>query len=268
MQGFFAPEADAHCKQGCLRSSRNAPVRWRNIGCLNLLKDLEGEIEMKKITFLLTMIVLSFVSVFGQNAAGNSSPCTNQTVEKISSRGISLGMSRDETLNLFLENGRLGTVVYAYLQDEGQTKFLIEEVEYKPALSNLQSRANRNFGYSIISLVAKDTRRFDGIWSYDLGFLDDRLAFFKVHYLKPDWESLEQFTNYLSETLNLPKQPHQDTNPRIVKCGDYTIEFGEYIRDESRYAMSVSADVEETLRQRGKNAADEQRKKDIKVFKP
>ena len=223
---------------------------------------------MKKITFLLTIFALSFVSAFGQNAAENSLPCTNQTVEKISSRGISLGMTREETLSLFLENGKLGTVIYAYLQNEGQTKFLIEEVEYQSALNNLQSRANRNFGYSIISLVPRDTQRFDGIWSYDLGFLDNRLAYFTVHYLKPEWKNLEGFADYLSKTLNLPKQPHQDNNPRIVRCGDYTIEFSEYIRDESRYAMSVSANVNEILGQRGKNAADAQREKDIKAFKP
>ena len=223
---------------------------------------------MKKITFLLTIIVLSFVSAFGQNATENSLPCTNQTVEKISSRGISLGMSREETLNLFLENRKLATVVYAYLQNEGQTKFLIEEVEYQSALNDLQSRANRNFGYSIISLVPKDAERFSGIWSYDLGFLDNRLAFSKVHYLDPKWDSLEQFANNLSEIFNLPKQPRQDNNPRIVKCGDYTIEFGEYSNDESRYAMSVFADIDGTLRQRGKNAADAQREKDIKAFKP
>ena len=223
---------------------------------------------MKNYIFTLTIIVLSFVSAFGQNAAQNNLPCTNQTVENISSRGIKLGMSRDETLNLFLENGRLGIAVYVYLQDEGRSEFGISEVEYKSALNELQSRAKRNFGYWTISLVPKDTRRFDGIWSYDLGFLDERLVFFKVHYLKPDWESLDQFADKSSEILNLPKQPHQDNNPRIVKCGDYTIQFSEYIRDESRYAMSVSADVDETLRQRGKNAADEQRKKDIKVFKP
>ena len=161
---------------------------------------------MKKITFLLTIIVLSFVSAFGQNATENSLPCTNQTVEKISSRGISLGMSREETLNLFLENRKLATVVYAYLQNEGQTKFLIEEVEYQSALNDLQSRANRNFGYSIISLVPKDAERFSGIWSYDLGFLDNRLAFSKVHYLDPKWDSLEQFIGDI--------QPAETTAPR------------------------------------------------------
>ena len=137
---------------------------------------------MKNFTFISMLIALSFVSVFGQNAAENSSICTNQTVEKISSRGISLGMSQEETLNLFAENGKLTFASGEYLQNEGHTKITPKEVEYQTVLSNLQSRANQNFGFSITPLIPKDKSKFDGIARYDLGFLDNRLAIFNVYY--------------------------------------------------------------------------------------
>jgi len=224
---------------------------------------------MKNFTFISMLIALSFVSVFGQNAAENSSICTNQTVEKISSRGISLGMSQEETLNLFAENGKLAVVSFDYLQNKGPTKFTINEADYQLLQNNLQDQAGRKFGFSIVSLVPKDKARFDGISRYDLGFLDNRLAFFTVYYTKPKWENKEQFVNKLSEILNLPKQQYQNNYPQIVvKCGDYTVQFSEYIYDQARYAMSVSANIDEITQQRRKKADDEQREKDIKVFNP
>ncbi|MCY7346032.1 MAG: hypothetical protein LH614_07390 [Pyrinomonadaceae bacterium] len=223
---------------------------------------------MKKFTFVVLMIALSFISAFGQNAVENDSQCTNQTVEKISSRGISLGMSQEETLNLFAENGKLTVVSYAYLQGEGQTKFSTSEIDYQLLLNNLQNRSARNFGFSIITLAPKDAMKFNGISRYDLGFLDNRLAFFTVYYLKPKWKNHEQFVSKLTETLNLPKPDQIDGNSTFIKCGDYTVRFGEYVNDDARYALSVSANIDEIVGQRGKKAEDEQREKDIKTFEP
>ena len=224
---------------------------------------------MKNFTFISTLIALSFVSVFGQNATENSSVCTNQTVEKISSRGVRLGISQQETLNLFAENGKLTFASGEYLQNEGRTKITPKEVEYQIVLSSLQSRANQNFGFSITSLIPKDALKFDGIARYDLGFLDNRLAIFNVYYLKPKWENREQFIRKMSELLNLPvRENYFNVSPYGLKCGDYTVDFRESYNDEARYSLSVSVNIDEITQQRRKKDDDEQREKDIKVFKP
>ena len=224
---------------------------------------------MKKITFLLTIIVLSFVSAFGQNATENSLPCTNQTVEKISSRGIRLGMSIQETLNLFTENDKLIAANVSYPENGSAATITRVELDFQTTLERQQEYAKNNFGFSLIVLSTINKPNFDGILRYGLGFLDNRLAFFSVYYSKPNWESQEQFIRTLSEMLNLPvREKDLNTSPYSVKCGDYTVMFYTNYLDEVRYSMSVSANVDGIVTQRRKKAEDEQRKKDIKAFKP
>ena len=220
---------------------------------------------------LITVLFLAFsaFSVFGQNAAEKTSLCTNQDVEKISSRGIRLGMNQEEVLNLFSENGYLTLTSGEYLQNEGRTKYTTSEVEYQNVLNNLQNQANPRFGFSITSVVPKNKLKFDGIARYDLGFLDNRLAILNAHYSKPNWESHEQFIRRMSEILNLPFQENfLNNNPYSLKCGDYTVQFISNNNDEARSSMNLSANVNEIIRQRRKKADDEQREKDIKAFKP
>ena len=223
---------------------------------------------MGKNMILLMIIALSFVSAFGQNATENGSFCTNQTVENISSRGIKLGMSREETINLFAENGRLTAGYSEYLGNELRYAVYVSEVEYQNTLNKLQNQSERMFGLSTITVVPKDKTKFDGIAYYDLGFLDNRLAFFRVHYTKPRWRSREEFTTKLSEILSLPKPQSNTGNPYSVKCGNYSVDFDVTNDDEARYVMWVSANINEVTQQRRKKADDEQREKDIKIFKP
>jgi hypothetical protein len=222
-----------------------------------------------KIFFTISILVLlAVVSVFGQNAAEKTAVCTNQTIEKISSRGINLGMSLEDALGAFSENGKL-TLAHVSFSDKDGNAVTAVEAELKPTIDRLQERAANNFNFSSTALIPKDKSRFDGISRYYLGFLDNRLAFFTVYYLKPKWENLEQFAVKLSEMLDLPVQD-QPFNPevRLVKCGDYTVEFRRNYRDLSDYSMSVSKNVDEIIRERKKKFEDEQREKDIKTFRP
>jgi hypothetical protein len=232
-----------------------------------LIKNFEGEIEMKNYIFIFTIIVLSFVSAFGQNATDNKLSCTSQTVEKISSRGISLGMGQEEVLNLFAENGKLTTVISEYLPNEGRNQYKSYERDYQYLADALRKQAERSSGFSLTVLIPKDKIKFDGIERYYLAFLDDRLASFTVDYSKPKWENQTQFINKMSEFLNLPKQQYFEGNEYILKCGDYKVTFSRNY-NESIYEMSVSANIDGILQQRRKKDDDEQREKDIKVFKP
>ena len=220
---------------------------------------------------LLANLVLIFagLTIFGQVTSENSAVCTNETVEKISSRGIKLGMKQEEVLKLFTENGILTAVNYEYLQNEGRSKVSFVERDYQSINNSLQTRASAVFGFSATVLAPKDKIKFDGISHYDLGFLDNRLTFFRVYYTKPQWKDQQQFIRKLSEILNLPiKEDLLNSNSYKLKCGDYEVGFEIKYNDEARYAMLVSANSDEIIQQRRKKADDEQREKDIKIFKP
>jgi len=222
-----------------------------------------------KILLSVLLLTLFISSAFGQDAVDRIPLCTNQTVEKISSRGIRLGMSIQETLNLFAENNKLTAVNVSYPENGGGANVTTSELDFQSTLEKHREYAKKNFGFSLIRLSVKDKPNFDGISRYGLGFLDNRLAFFDVHYLKPKWESQEQFVRTMSEILNLPvRENYLGGSPYSVKCGDYTARFYINYNDEARYSMSVSANVDEIVLQRRKKAEDEQREKDIKAFRP
>ena len=222
-----------------------------------------------KIFFTISILVtLPLISVFGQNAAEKTSACANQTIEKISSRGISLGMNLENVLEAFSENESLSLASFSYSDNAGNTVTAIE-TELKPTINRLREKAAKNFNFSSTALIPKDKSRFEDISRYYVGFLDNRLAFFSVYYLKPEWESLEQFAGKMSETLNLPVEDKPfNSDVYLIKCGDYTVEFRRNYRDASGYSMSVAKNVDEILTERRKKYEDERREKDIKTFKP
>lgn len=223
---------------------------------------------MKLFLKISMLVTLPVISVFGQNAAEKTLICTNQTIEKISSRGIGLEMNLENVLEAFSENESLSLASVSYSDIGGNTVIAVE-AELKLTIERLQEKAAKNFNYSTVSLIPKDKTRFEGISRYHLGFLDNRLAFFSVYYLKPKWESLERFAGKMSEMLDLPVQNKPfNSDVYVTKCGDYAVEFRRNYRDMSPYSMSVSINVDEILTERKKKYEDEQREKDIKTFKP
>lgn len=213
------------------------------------------------------MIIGSVTCIFGQNTTNQPTLCTDETVQKISSRGISLGMTLEETLDSFVENNKLTGADISYPEPAGKAIITPVELELQPKIEKIQGVAKNNFGYVTTVLFPKDKERFDGIELYYLGFLDNRLAFFRVNYLKPKWENLEQFVRTVSPLLNLPIRENFTNLPYSIKCGDYTVEFSrnEY---EAQYSLSVSKNINEIVQQRRKKAEDEQREREIKAFKP
>lgn len=221
-----------------------------------------------KILLSSVLLTLFTFSAFGQNAVDRAPLCTNQTVEKISSRGVRLGITLQETFNLLAENNKLTAVNISYPESAGTAVITTNELDFQVTLERHQEYAKKNFGFSFARLGVKNKPNFDGISHYDLGFLDNRLAFFNVYYLKPKWENIEQFIGKLSETLSLPDAKEWNFNNRSsVNCGNYMVE-ARRSNDEASYSMLVSNKIDEILNLRRKKAEDEQREKDIKAFRP
>lgn len=214
-------------------------------------------------------VILAFSS-FGQNANNVNSVCDSQTAEKISSRGIKLGLSEKEAFDSFAENGKLTTVYYEYLQNEGRSNYKYSEAEYQNIVDSLQKQAARGFGFSTAILAPRDKAKFDGIAHYELGFIDNKLVYYRTFYTKPNWESREQFIRKMSELLNLPIQENNiESLPYQIRCGNYKVELGtERATIGNYYTLAVSADINEIIGSRKKKNDDEQREKDIKTFRP
>lgn len=200
--------------------------------------------------FALTLTI-SVVSGYGQNAAEKTFVCTNETVEKILSRGIHIGSKLDEVVNLFT---------------------LTEEEEEGRVYNNGSGNKNKEIGYITIGMSPKpNDEKFVGIGAYFFDFLDNRLAGFSVSYDKPQWENVSQFAQKMVEIFGLPNVKNWNTQTNdnaFIQCGDYVVSaFSAPNISTSRFGVRDTR-LTQILNQRRRKADDEQRERDIKTFKP
>ncbi len=164
---------------------------------------------MKLISGTLAFLTIFAGYSFSQSDASDKALCTNQTVEKIESRGIKVGMKIEDILNIFAS-------------DE----------EEKEKLRQRESRDSyrRHLGFESISLrpQKKDTepgKRFEDIVAYGFEFLDERVLSFTVYYQWTNWKDSKQFAEKVSESLNLPGVDNWtiERSQAQLNCGDYLI---------------------------------------------
>ena len=160
---------------------------------------------MKNLLAIFVVITTSVIFGFGQNATEKTVICTNDTVEKISSRGIKIGSKLDDILNLFASTE-----------------------EEKQRIRNSASGPKRTkVGYEFFSAQPKlNDEKFVGISNYTFEFLDNRLAGFSVGYAKPKWKDVSQFTEKLAEIFNLPNVENWNTQPsgtKSIQCENYLV---------------------------------------------
>jgi hypothetical protein len=223
---------------------------------------------MKILLTFFCLLMLSAITVFAQKT---TSVCTNKVGENFSSRGIKLGMKTEDVLSNFEEENKLTFLRFSYLADFQITGKSFETIETQNILQTLEKKAKANFGRAFLASIApKDQIRFDGISRYDFGFIDGQLVFLRVYYLKPKWESREQFVNYLTKNLDFPEYKYWESSLEI-KCGDYklTVSNPGYLgNDEAFSSLEISKGFNETIRERQIKAQNEERERDIKAFKP
>jgi hypothetical protein len=198
------------------------------------------------------ILMFSGLVIFAQNPAEKQNGCTDETAQKISSRGINIGRNIDEILNLF-----------AMTEDEKQ--------QYRRNYSG----KNPSFGYEFFGVspanLQSRNEKFDGISDYTLNFLDNRLTGFSVSYTKPIWENNEQFTSKMAEIFLLPNSENwvkTGTEMLSLQCGNYRLETQTINNAERSIFAIYDMRIGKILEQRKRKAANEQREKDIKTFKP
>ncbi len=205
---------------------------------------------MKSFVAGLVLVMLSVISTFGQNT--KPAVCKNETVEKISSRGINIGANINDVRWSFCINRR-----------------------GKQRIRNSYSQHSK-LGYEFIAVSPNQNPKqtnelFAGISDYNFSFLDSRLTGFSVSYNKPKWRNTEQFAGKMAEIFGLPSienwilQPNGTLN---IQCGDYLIlTQANFVGERSSFTIS-DEQIGKILEQRKQKAEDEQREKDLKTFKP
>lgn len=194
--------------------------------------------------------MLTGISIFGQNPTEKSAVCTNETVQKISSRGIKIGANLDDVINLFAST----------------------EEEKNRIRNSVSGPIKTNIGYEIFAASPKpNDKKFEGIDSYIFYFLDNQLVGFGVQYPKPIWTDVNQFNEKLIEFFNLPNLEYWNRQNGVrnnIKCGDYVIGvFSAGSGNNSRLDI-YNVQTEKILEQRESKLKEETREKDIKAFKP
>lgn len=220
-----------------------------------------------KYVFILTIILtFSQLDIKGQTAVNNSSICTDKDIENFSSRGINLGMKFDEVITLFIADGKINIVNYSYQEGKAAERTQ-SEYTFEYLKESAQSRANNNYGgYFISGIVPKASDRFDGISSYDFGFIDGKLSFMRIDYTKPSWESMKQFIDILADVSRLPKMEYWQAGK--LKCGNSEITAQFSGHGERTAQLEVDQQFNQILRARQKESENKKRERDIKVFKP
>jgi hypothetical protein len=208
---------------------------------------------MKNISSLFFLLMLLVVSVLGQSG-GKTSVCTNEMVEKISSRGIKIGSKLDDVINLL-----------ASTEEEKQRIRNVSSANYKKSLGYAF------FGVSPNQNPNQINERFGGISDYTFNFLDNGLTGFSVSYNKPKWRDTKQFVAKMAEILGLPDVENWniDSDGRSeIQCGNYLL-YAKTDNQIDRSSFGIRDNrIPQILEQRKQKAEDEQREKDLKTFKP
>lgn len=206
---------------------------------------------MKFLLLVSMILTLSVVFASGQKVSFKQASCTNRNVEEVSSRGIKIGAKIEEVLNLFASN----------------------EEDKQKIRNNSSGRKRTNVGYEFFSATPPpDAERFAGIDSYVFDFLDGRLVGFNVGYTKPRWKNANHFAEKITEIFDLPAVEHWSGSDyqTAIQCENYRIQIQvSNDSDNARSYFSIYDNrIGEILKQREQKFEDEQREKDLKLFKP
>ena len=200
---------------------------------------------MKRLLLTSLFFVAFAIAFHAQPPSTPANGCSNETVEKISSRGIKIGTKIDDLLSLFAT-------------DETQ------KVQLRNSASGPDSKhlGFEFFGVQPLPIDVKPDGKFDGISSYVFTLLDEKLAGFTVRYSRPKWKDSKQFAETMIAALSLPtidKWERDDT----LYCGDYKLfvsNSGTFVIEDRRLNTIIA--------ERKKKYEEDQRIADLKKFRP
>jgi hypothetical protein len=141
---------------------------------------------MKYVSLLILVACASFVCA-GQTPSGSTgkSRCTLTRAQAPEIRGIRLGMTAEQIVALFPEDGNRLRISEAVKQSKKAQNYGVARFDLQP------ERETPN-------------PRFAGVNFITIELLDERVTGFHVGYIGPEWNSVDQFVAKLSETLRLP----------------------------------------------------------------
>lgn len=184
------------------------------------------------------LFALHLVVVCAPNALGQGGVCTLNVGQSPRLRGLRLGMTAAQLSALY-------TRLPAFNPDEfGQAK--------------------TSFG----GLHNVDAAAFEGVETFEVNFVDDRLVGFAVHYKGVPFDSMEQFMAQLRESLKLPGGwVGEGYGARRLTCEGFEMQAGPTsygVHSMTPYIKLWEPRAEDVVAKR----AEEKRERQRRAFKP
>jgi hypothetical protein len=184
-----------------------------------------------KHVFAATILFAATMSINGQSAATQSSPCALMLAQSPAVRGVKLGMKTADVLALFPGSADQDDVRNALSRVEGYPHFGVVSINFDPSR------------YS-----TKD--RFTGITNFSFLLVDGRVGQFEVQYLPPPlgpkWQRPDDFVSKIAEAYKLPPAANWTTDPNVASWKTLKCEGFQLKASTLNYQGVLSVAVTET----------------------
>lgn len=192
--------------------------------------------------FLLMILAAMANSALGQTQT-EVQKCSLSAAQSPTIRGLRLGMGVEEVLSQF--PGKSGD----------------------PTIRTNLLWGEKNFGHAKFSVpTPSETGKHEGIYQFDLEFLDNRLAAFGIQYKGPEWKNVDEFIARISESLSLPAAnfwtPSNLATVKTLNCTGFEVRVFLGGSDSNYLQVRIAA-MEQILADR-RTEAKEKARKDFK----
>jgi hypothetical protein len=157
----------------------------------------------------IVLVIFSCLVFFDTVAYGQTGGCSIKLDQAPSLRGIKLGMSLNQVLDL----------IPGSREDKNVTDFLEAARRGHPAASY----AKRSLDFQASSYPSLPM--FNNLRQITVQTFDDRVTDISVQYTYPPWERVHDFVAKVAESPNLPgaKEWEQDSFTGNLKCQDFEV---------------------------------------------
>ncbi len=175
-------------------------------------------------------------------SAASTCALTHEQAPEI--RGIRLGMSTEQLLSLFPEDGNRQRITQAIEESKGTDNYGGGRFDLRPE-------------------KGAPNPRLAGLNFIGVGFIDERVTSFHIAYAGPEWKTVDQFVAKLTESLRLPRSSWEpvDESKQWLKCDGFRVDayafrgsMESWVRVEDTSAYLVVEARRETAKEKARQA--------------
>lgn len=197
------------------------------------------------VTFVASLVFLSFSQLSSNSSAGARCGLTSAQAPEI--RGIRLGMTAQQLLSLFPEDGNRQSITDALKESKRIDKY---------GVGRFDLRADRETA----------NPRLTGLNYITVELLDARVTSFHISYAGPEWDSVDQFVAKLSDALHLPNSSWEPVGEwrQSLRCDGFVVDVYTIKDSAENWVRVQDTSAHRIVEDRRKTAKEKERQ----VFKP